>query len=562
MSRLANLKEAQSLSDLAKLLGYKANSLSYILYLIPENSKYREFEIPKKNGKQRKITAPKSNRVKVLQRRLADLLNECFEQINRDNNRKSLSHGFRKNHSISTNAQNHKNKRYVFNVDLQDFFPSINFGRVRGFFIKNNDSSLDPKVATIIAQIACHKNELPQGSPCSPIISNLIGHLLDIRMVNLAKKAKCTYSRYADDLTFSTNKKDFPNIIAINKEENHWVAGKKLINEVEKVGFTINPAKTSMQFKTSRQTTTGLIVNEKVNIKREYYKNARSMCHNLFKNDSFHINGKEGTIEQLDGILNFIFNIKKTDDEKKNPSPITVLYRKFIFYRYFFLIDKPLLICEGKTDNIYLKCALKQLAPTYDDFIDIDKNKINYKIKFFKLTKKWQEIFFISGGTPGLELLLNIYEENINKFRRSENNFPVIMILDNDKGAKSIKKKIKLKEEKKDEKYKIYNNIEDISGNEAIYFYTKNLYILIIPKEKGKAIESFFDSTVFSTLINGKKFDPEKAHGDETSYAKYMFADKVVRANQQNINFDKFKEIFDDIRFIIEDYKKRQSDKK
>ena len=291
MSRLEKLKKTKSLSDLADLLGYKPKAVSYILYKIPKDKKYIEFEIPKKNGKTRQIKAP-TEKLKHIQKRLADLLNECFDQISKENNKKSLSHGFRKNHSIVTNARNHKNKRYVFNVDLQDFFPSINFGRVRGFFIKNRHFNLEPKVATVITQIACHDNELPQGSPCSPIISNLIGHLLDVRMANLAKKTKCTYSRYADDLTFSTNKKCFPDSIAIKKDENNWVTGNRLIKEIEKVGFSLNTKKTSMQFKTARQMTTGLIVNEKINIRREYYKNARSMCYELFKTGEFYIDKK------------------------------------------------------------------------------------------------------------------------------------------------------------------------------------------------------------------------------------------------------------------------------
>ncbi len=217
MSQLESLRNAVDLSDLAKILGYKPKAISYILYVTKEENKYAEFEIPKKNGKTRKINAP-TDQLKHLQRRLADLLNNCFSDISSEAQQKSLSHGFRKNHSIVTNANNHKNRRYVFNIDLKDFFPSINFGRVRGFFIKNNHFSLEGKVATIIAQIACHNNELPQGSPSSPIISNLIGHLLDVRMVNLAKNGKCTYSRYADDLTFSTNRKDFPASIATKKD--------------------------------------------------------------------------------------------------------------------------------------------------------------------------------------------------------------------------------------------------------------------------------------------------------------------------------------------------------
>ena len=98
----------------------------------------------------------------------------------------------------------HVGSKYVLNIDLQDFFDSFNFGRVRGFFIKNRNFQLNPDVATVIAQIACYDNKLPQGSPCSPVITNLISHSLDIRLASLAKKYKCTYTRYADDITFST----------------------------------------------------------------------------------------------------------------------------------------------------------------------------------------------------------------------------------------------------------------------------------------------------------------------------------------------------------------------
>ena len=116
----------------------------------------------------------------------------------------------RKKRSILTNATLHKRRRYVLNLDLEDFFPSITFGRIRGFFIKDKHFALQEKVATVIAQIACFNNELPQGSPCSPVLSNLIGHLLDTRLARFARLYKCTYSRYADDITFSTSRKDFP----------------------------------------------------------------------------------------------------------------------------------------------------------------------------------------------------------------------------------------------------------------------------------------------------------------------------------------------------------------
>ena len=488
------------------------------------------------------------------------MLNECFNQISKESNKKSLSHGFREKHSIVTNAQNHKNKRYVFNVDLQDFFPSINFGRVRGFFIKNHHFNLDPNVATVIAQISCHNNELPQGSPCSPIISNLIGHLLDVRMVNLAKKAKCTYSRYADDLTFSTNKKDFSDSIAIMKDENNWIAGNKLIKEIEKVGFSLNTEKTSMQFKTARQITTGLIVNEKINVRREYYKIARSMCYELFKTGEFYIDKKDipsndaehfenkGTINQLEGTLSFIYQIKRPHDTAKlgnrrfHPTAITKLYRDFLFYKHFFSMEMPVIVCEGKTDIIYLKCALKQLASIYNEFIEISDDGTNYKIKFLNFTKSLRDVFAISTGTSGLNHLIEIYEQSINIFKAEGKRCPVVVIIDNDDGAKEIKKRLKI------------NPTDTIN---SFYYFAENLYVLIIPRTKNKAIEDLFGKDVLETKIDGKSFNRSKKIDTKKEYGKIVFAEKVVKANQQRINFGDFKEVFDKLRLTIDDYREK-----
>jgi RNA-directed DNA polymerase len=110
---------------------------------------------------------------------------------------------------------------------LQNFFPSLNFGRVRGFFRSNKHFKLAEPVATLIAQIACNDGVLPQGSPCSPIISELLTHFLDIRLVALAAKNKCSYTRYADDITFSTNQKLFPAALAAAAGES-WVLGNEL----------------------------------------------------------------------------------------------------------------------------------------------------------------------------------------------------------------------------------------------------------------------------------------------------------------------------------------------
>ncbi len=249
MSKLALLKGVTNLSDVARLLAFKPSSLSYLLYKLPVPLKYTEFDIPKRHGSSRKISAPIDG-LKVLQQNLSILVPDCLEELEQAGLRKNDSaHGFKRHRTIMTNAVEHRNRRFVFNSDIKDFFPSINFGRVRGFFIKDKHFALNPAVATVIAQIACHNNALPQGSPSSPIISNLIAHVLDTHLVSLAQHAGCHYTRYADDLTFSTNKCDFPKAIAVcvSGDAQKWSAGKYLMAIVSKSGFELNAAKTRMQ---------------------------------------------------------------------------------------------------------------------------------------------------------------------------------------------------------------------------------------------------------------------------------------------------------------------------
>src|SRR5262245_10767586 len=153
MFRLASLKSTTTLQDLARLLGFKPSALAYVRFRQPQALKYKTFQIPKKNGGARTINAP-VDALKLLQKKLSVLLQDCADEIKEANGRKDrLGHGFKRKRSIITNARRHRNRRYVFNVDLLDFFPSINFGRVRGYFIADKDFALSPRIATLIAQI-------------------------------------------------------------------------------------------------------------------------------------------------------------------------------------------------------------------------------------------------------------------------------------------------------------------------------------------------------------------------------------------------------------------------
>jgi RNA-directed DNA polymerase len=136
MPRLDKLKSTTTLKEVASLLGFKPKALSFILYKTPSGSKYLNFDIPKKSGGVRTISAP-APALKKLQKNLSTLLQDCMAEIDESLEIKTaISHGFRRDHSIITNAARHRNKRYVFNLDLQDFFGTINFGRVRGFLLR------------------------------------------------------------------------------------------------------------------------------------------------------------------------------------------------------------------------------------------------------------------------------------------------------------------------------------------------------------------------------------------------------------------------------------------
>ncbi len=169
----------------------------------------------------------------------------------------------------------------MLNIDLKDFFPSINFGRVRGVFI-SKPYSLHADAATVLAQICCHDGELPQGAPTSPIISNMICKRLDNELYRLAKKLNYSYTRYGDDITFSTTKSRFSKqVVAYTFEDNdsEIKLGKKLEEIIISNGFEINLQKVRLFNQTSRQEVTGLTVNEKINVRRKFVRQVRAMLY-------------------------------------------------------------------------------------------------------------------------------------------------------------------------------------------------------------------------------------------------------------------------------------------
>lgn len=565
MSFLNNLKNAKTSQDIAILLGYKSTSLTYVIYKKP--IKYISFDIPKKSGGIRTISAP-CPELKLLQRRLSDGLQSCWEEINaRKRIARPISHGFRRGTSIISNAAAHRSHRFVFNVDIKDFFGSINFGRVYGFFQKNTDFGLSKEIAKILATIACHEGALPQGSPCSPVISNLIGQILDVRLAKLAKKYGCTYSRDADDLTFSTNLRDFPPEIALLGADHAWEAGITLRHIISKCGFELNVAKTRMQYHDSRQQVTGLVVNQRINVASEYRRLVRAMTHRLITKGKFEVTKVrknafgvdrptkiDGEIDHLQGMYGFIdwIDLKCRRVAGLTPSSTAKMYERFLMYRDFLANSKPIILCEGKTDKVYLQGAIRRLCPKHPKLISMDSaGRYRYKVKFFNFSYTSQRILDLSGGADAVKSFIIRYIDAIKSADTAINKNPLIVLLDNDQARKGFFSLIK-------EKGRL---VKAVDGMEDYYHLAANIYIVFTPintPTEQTCIENFFDPALLKQVLNGKTFNPvEKTFDESSQYGKAVFASKIVRPNIAKIDFDRFKPILDRIEMAIEAHSKK-----
>ena len=341
---------------IARLLGFDSSFLKYLLYVMPEEKRYVQFEIPKRTGSKRQISAPIAP-LKEMQQRLNFVLQAVYEP-------KSTIHGFTIARSIVTNAQFHVQKPFVFNIDLEDFFPSINFGRVRGMFMAR-PYNCNPAVATVLAQICCWENQLPQGSPTSPIVSNMLCARLDDELQRLAREQGWVYTRYADDLTFSTfeapwrmnmvylqdrHKNPLPIAFANAIQRRNQLRahpGDELHRVIRSNGFEINRKKVRLQVNWQQQIVTGLVTNRFPNVPRTYVRQIRAMLH------AWERFGHEAAEKEYYEK----YSSKHHDPLKSHPPFRQVVRGKIQF----------LGMVRGKTDKLYIRYwnQLVKLAPDY-----------------------------------------------------------------------------------------------------------------------------------------------------------------------------------------------------
>ncbi len=226
------------------------------------NTLYTRFTIPKKSGGKRVIEAPQPE-LRAAQR---DILHDVIYK----HAPSKWSHGFRKARDIVTNAVPHVGAGVILNIDLKDFFHQFSRDQCYNWFTKS--AKLTDEVAGYYADIVTKDGRLPMGAPTSPALSNLLSTGLDFHITNFLSGRDIVYTRYADDLTFSS--------------KTEVVELPKIIPHIKRIcaehGTPVNDKKVHVMRPGRRMEVTGVVVNEKVNIPRKFYRDTRAGVHNFF----------------------------------------------------------------------------------------------------------------------------------------------------------------------------------------------------------------------------------------------------------------------------------------
>jgi retron-type reverse transcriptase len=317
----ADLPVLHTLQDLAQLSGLETRQWIWLSYhrRVAGIDHYTRFQIPKKKGGMRSIAAPK----KTLRIAQNWILNNILSQRTIHPNAMAFLPG----KNIRHNAEKHTGTHTVVRVDLKDFFPSVKFPRVKGLF---QSWGYNEGIATVLALIctdatrieasldgqayfvALGERFLPQGTCTSPAITNILcggtGYL-DHRLTRLGEKLNWTYTRYADDLVFSTNGSEdtLRSLLGLTH---------KIVKEE---GFEINQEKTRVMHRHQRQTVTGVVVNEgHPRISRQDLRNFRAFLHQMEKNGNAIMSQKMGkdAEQYAQGYWAFIYMVQPLQAEK------------------------------------------------------------------------------------------------------------------------------------------------------------------------------------------------------------------------------------------------------
>ncbi len=319
---------------------YHPFTMHHINYFCNPNNgfhRYRQFKINKRTGGFRQITAPRKKSFMLILKYVNEILKSIYSPSD-------YAMGFTEGRSVVTNAEIHKGQLYVFNTDLKDFFPSIVQARVWKR-LQIEPFNFPQPVANILAGLCSMKDTrkmedgtmkdfyvLPQGAPTSPIITNMICEKLDRRLAGLARRFGLHFTRYADDITFSS----MHNVYQENSEFR-----KELFRIINEQGFTLNEKKTRLQKLGGRQEVTGIIVSKKLNVSQKYVRDIRNI---LYIWDKYGYNSAYTKFFP-------IYKEEKGHIKKGNPDLINVLDGKLMYLK----------MVKGEEDSVYIRLHTKFL---------------------------------------------------------------------------------------------------------------------------------------------------------------------------------------------------------
>lgn len=299
-----DISMAIQINDVSNLCKLMKTSLKKLYYIINNIEKYYNYyNIPKKNGEFRFICEPKP-RLKYLQKSIQKNILESIPCSN-------LSTAYKKGVSIRDNAKYHISQKYILKIDLKDYFSNLKGVSVYNFF---QEIGYDSNVSYILSHLCCLNGSLPQGSPTSPYLSNLLTYKLDIDLNNYCKSnnKNLNYTRYSDDIVISGDfnaKEIIPDIIHIIKKH-------KLI---------INYDKLAVIGQHKKQEVTGIVVNDKIQVSKSYRKKIRQEVYYIktygleehMKFNNMDYKYKEKYLCSLRGRINYCLQVNPSDIEMK-----------------------------------------------------------------------------------------------------------------------------------------------------------------------------------------------------------------------------------------------------
>lgn len=255
----------RSINELGKLLKTHPQQLK----LMAQQPSYKTFTIPKKGGGERQIENPSAPLKKVLSQLNGYLQSTYF--FEKSNAAYGFVSGVRNDddrRNVLTNAQKHLGRPYLLNIDLKDFFHSVSRGMVLQIFLEK-PFRFKGELADLLADLCTYQERLPMGTPTSPTLSNFACRSLDDTLQAYATNMLWVYTRYADDMSFSSHQK-------INEEMIHSV--KDLITQA---GFRVNPRKVTRSGPEDAKIVTGLLLTDKVGLAPDFLPQLRSEVNQL-----------------------------------------------------------------------------------------------------------------------------------------------------------------------------------------------------------------------------------------------------------------------------------------